>query len=179
MIFVTVGSLEPFDRLIRAVDEWARLRGRRDVFAQVASSAYRPRYIDFTRFLDPAEFNRFVQGAQLIVAHAGMGSIISALDFGKHIVVMPRRAKFRETRNDHQVGTAQCFGAQGRLIVANDERELAERLDYALTLGDPRRMNTEPSPRLLATIHTFLEESLHQPALAPAESEEAEYTGVR
>lgn len=91
MIFATVGSQEPFDRLIRAVDEWARARGRSDVFAQIGNSTIRPRHIEFTNFLEPADFNRVIREATIIVAHAGMGSIISALEIGKPIVVMPRR----------------------------------------------------------------------------------------
>lgn len=157
MIFVTVGSQEPFDRLIRAVDGWARLRDRSDVFAQIASSTFHPEHIEFTHFLEPARFNRVMKEAHVIVAHAGMGSIISALELGKPIVVMPRRANFRETRNDHQVATAERFGAQGRIIVANDEQDLPEKLDHALTLGNTDRIQAQASPRLIATIRAFLD----------------------
>ncbi len=157
MIFVTVGSQEPFDRLIRAVDEWAGLCARSDVFAQIASSTFRPQHIEFTHFIEPSEFNRVIQEARVIVAHAGMGSIISALELGKPIVVMPRRADFRETRNDHQVATAARFGAQGTILVANDEQDLPERLDHALTLGNTDRIHAQASPRLIATIRAFLE----------------------
>jgi UDP-N-acetylglucosamine transferase subunit ALG13 len=157
MIFVTVGSQEPFDRLIRAVDEWARSRGRTDVLAQIASSSLRPEFIPFTQFVEPAEFNRIMRETKLIVAHAGMGSIISALELGKPIVVMPRRADFRETRNDHQVATAERFGAQGRVIVANDEHDLAAKLDHALTLSDIQGIQAQASPHLIATIRNFLD----------------------
>jgi len=157
VIFVTVGSQEPFDRLIRAVDEWARLRGRSDVFAQIAGSTFRPQHIKFTGSIEPSEFNRVMQEAQIIVAHAGMGSIISALELGKPIVVMPRRAEFRETRNDHQVATAERFGAQGRVIVANNEQDLPEKLDHALTMRDTDRIEAQASPRLIATIRAFLD----------------------
>lgn len=156
MILVSVGSQVPFDRLIRAVDEWARLRKRSDVFAQIADGSYRPAHMQFTDFVDPSEFNRLVGEAQVIVSHAGMGSIISALEFGKPIVVMPRRACFRETRNDHQVAAANYFGEQGRVIVAADESALAEKLDYALTVGTTTGIDTKASPQLLATIQAFL-----------------------
>jgi UDP-N-acetylglucosamine transferase subunit ALG13 len=162
VIFVTVGSQEPFDRLIRAVDEWARLRARCDVFAQIASSELRPQHIEFTQFLEPSEFKRIMQETRVIVAHAGMGSIISALELGKPMVVMPRRASFRETRNDHQVATAERFGTQGRIIVANDEQDLPEKLDHALTLGDGGRIQAQASPRLIATIRAFLDGNLSE-----------------
>jgi UDP-N-acetylglucosamine transferase subunit ALG13 len=156
MIFATVGSQEPFDRLIRAVDEWAAARARTDVLAQIGGGAFRPKYVQFTDFMDPSEFNRVLRTASILVAHAGMGSIISALELGKPIVVMPRRAEFRETRNDHQVASAERFGAQGRIIVANDEQDLPQKLDLALTLGETARIDTQASPRLIATLRAFL-----------------------
>lgn len=174
MIFVTVGSQEPFDRLIVAVDEWARSRERSDVFAQIASSKLRPGHIQFTQFVEPAQFKRIMQEARLIVAHAGMGSIISALELGKPIVVMPRRADFRETRNDHQVATAERFGEQDRIIVACDEQDLPAKLDYALTLRDTDPIHAQASPRLIATIRAFLEGRPQQsePAVPAGEAEE-------
>jgi exopolysaccharide biosynthesis glucuronosyltransferase PssE len=179
VIFVTVGSQEPFDRLIRAVDEWALRRGRSDVFAQIAKSAYRPRHIEFTPFVEPAEFNRMVREASVIVAHAGMGSIISALELGKQIVVMPRRAILHETRNDHQVATANRFGAQGKIIVSNDEQDLPQKLDYALTRRNPDRINAQASPRLLATIRAFLEGHLHQDDPAVSHTRPIQYRDIR
>lgn len=163
MIFVTVGSQEPFDRLIIGVDQWARSRARSDVFAQIASSKLQPGHIKFTQFIEPSEFPRVMQEARLIVAHAGMGSIISALELGKPIVVMPRRADLRETRNDHQVATAGRFAAQEGVIVAAGEQDLPARLDYALTLGETKRIHSQASPRLIATIRAFLEGTPHPP----------------
>lgn len=157
MIFVSVGSQAPFDRLIRAVDQWAGLRGHAEVFAQIAKGSYRPTHMKFTNFVDPSEFRRLAQEAQLIVAHAGMGSIIAALELGKPIVVMPRRARFSETRNDHQVAAAKHFGEQGRVIVAFDEQEIPEKLNAALDVRDSDRIDTKASPKLLATIRTFLD----------------------
>jgi UDP-N-acetylglucosamine transferase subunit ALG13 len=157
LIFVTVGSQGSFDRLIQAVDEWAALTGRSDVFAQIGKAKYIPTHIRFTEFVDPLEFKRLVQEAWLVVAHAGIGSIISALEAAKPIVVMPRRAEFREQRNDHQVATARHFEAKGQIIVAYEEQSLAERLDYALTLGNTERIGMEASPQLIATIRSFLD----------------------
>ena len=160
MIFATVGSQAPFDRLIRAVDDWAGLRSRSDVFAQIAATNYSPVNVKFTKFIDPQEFRRLIKEARVVVAHAGMGSIIAALEMGKPIVVMPRRARFRETRNDHQVAAANHFGAQGRVIVAEDESQLTEKLDYAITLSDTKRIDATASDQLIGTIRQFLEASL-------------------
>ncbi len=162
MIFATVGSQEPFDRLIRAVDEWGRLHPRIDIFAQIGNSDFRPKHVDYTKFLEPAEFNRVMRAAKVIVAHAGMGSIISALELGKPIVVMPRHGALRETRNDHQVATAKRFGAQGRVVVAHDEQDFLGKLDYAITLPETDRIDPKASPRLIATIRAFLDDDLSE-----------------
>lgn len=160
MIFATVGSQEPFDRLIRAVDEWGRLNPRTDIFVQIGCSDFHPKHVDYTKFLNPSEFNRVMRAARVIVAHAGMGSIISALELGKPIVVMPRHGVLRETRNDHQIATAKRFGAQGRVVVAQDEKDFPAKLDYALTLPETDRIDPEASPRLIATIRAFLDNDL-------------------
>ena len=98
MIFVTVGTQGQFNRLIRTVDEWAGSRGRTNVFAQTGQSDYRPKHIRSKPFIDPTEFRKRVETASLVIAHAGMGSIITALELGKRIIVMPRRAKLGEHR---------------------------------------------------------------------------------
>jgi UDP-N-acetylglucosamine transferase subunit ALG13 len=157
VILVSVGSQAPFDRLIRAVDAWATSRKRSDVFAQIAKGTYRPQYIKFTEFVDPSEFKQLVADAQVLVAHAGMGSILTAMELGKPVVVMPRRACFRETRNDHQVAAAKHFSELGRVIVADDEEVLPEKLDYALTTAETERISPVASPHLIATIKDFIE----------------------
>jgi UDP-N-acetylglucosamine transferase subunit ALG13 len=157
MILVTVGSQAPFDRLIRAVDQWAKLRDRSDVFAQIAETSYIPKHIDFTAFVGPSEFKSLARQADIIVAHAGMGSIISALELGKPIVVMPRRGHLRETRNDHQVAAAKQFGNQGRVIVAQDEVEIPKKIDIAVTLGETDRIGAQASSELLSTIRSFID----------------------
>ena len=157
MIFVTVGTQGQFDRLIRAVDEWAGGCGRTDVFAQIGPSDFCPKHIPTKQFIDPAEFRCHVELANLVIAHAGMGSIITALELGKPIMVMPRRASLGEHRNDHQVATAKRFAEQGRIMVAFNEKELVDKLDQLKSFGDTAALGEKASPHLIATIRTFIE----------------------
>jgi UDP-N-acetylglucosamine transferase subunit ALG13 len=157
VIFVTVGAQAPFDRLIRAVDEWAVARGRSDVFAQIGSTDFLPKSISAKKFMDPLEFRKCVETADVIVAHAGMGSIITALECGKPIIVMPRRGSLKETRNDHQVATASYLSKHGRVTVAMDEEELIGKLDNVGSPQEMERISQHASPRLIATIRNFIE----------------------
>ena len=156
MIFVTVGTQLPFDRMVRTIDEWAGTSGQ-DVFAQIGPASYRPRHIEFQEFLDAQECRARVEQSRIVIAHAGMGSILTALELGKPIVVMPRQARFGEHRNDHQVATARQLLAQGRVIVAFDEAHLLEKLQTIDNLCGATRISTKASPKLLQTVRNFID----------------------
>ncbi|MCC6795757.1 MAG: archaeosortase/exosortase family protein [Candidatus Hydrogenedentes bacterium] len=158
MILVTVGAQMPFDRLVAAVDQWAGERNATGIFAQVGNTAYLPKHIEFEKFVAPEKLRELVEAADVIVAHAGMGTILTALELGKPIVVMPRRGVLRETRNDHQVATARQFGDRGLISVAWDEHELALRLDTELNrLKATDRISRQASPELCRAISDFIE----------------------
>lgn len=157
MIFATVGTQGQFDRLIRTVDEWAGAHKTTDVFAQTGPSDYHSEHIRTERFIDPIEFRNRVEAASLVVSHAGMGSIITALELGKRVIVMPRRASLGEHRNDHQLATAKRFAEQGRIIVAFTEQELVDKLDHLQIFAQTERLSAQASPRLISTIRSFIE----------------------
>ena len=132
MIFLTVGTQLSFDRLVRAVDQWAGDRGRTDIFGQIANPGvvhHRPQHFDWADFLSPAECRAYFEKAEMIVAHAGMGSIIGAMTYRKPILIMPRRAHLHEHRNDHQFGTAQRFEPKPGVFVAMEEADIPVKLD--------------------------------------------------
>lgn len=156
MILVTVGAQMPFDRLVHGVDAWASARNRRDVFMQVGVGGARPTHAEWVEFLEPPEFASRLAACSALVAHAGMGSILSALEAGKPIVVMPRRGEFRETRNDHQVATAVRFRELGKVHVAMDEHELPARLDALDGLSAAERIEPVASPELLRAVADFV-----------------------
>lgn len=125
MIFVTVGSQMPFDRLIKAVDAWAGDHREQTIEAQIGNSEYVPRFMSYSRTLTPSDFAAHLIEASVVVAHAGMGTIISAAEFGKPMILLPRRGKLRETRNDHQIATAKWLATKPGISVAYGEEELA------------------------------------------------------
>jgi UDP-N-acetylglucosamine transferase subunit ALG13 len=156
MIFVTVGTDLPFDRMVKLVDQWAREHQRRDVFAQIGETDWRPSYIQYTKFIDPAEFNTRFASASTIVAHAGMGTILSALHHGKPILVMPRRASLGEHRNEHQMATAKHLSAMGKVNVAFEEADFKRQLTKLESLDVKDPIGAYASPELIATLRGFI-----------------------
>ena len=161
MIFVTVGTDQPFDRMLRVIDSWARDNQRRDVFAQIGDGAWEPDYIKFTGFLKPAEFQRRFMEASLIISHAGMGTILTALLNGKTILVMPKLASLGEHRNEHQTATARKMADLGNVNVAFDENELRNRLEHLENLKLPTPIGSFASEGLLSALRGFI----HQEAI--------------
>jgi UDP-N-acetylglucosamine transferase subunit ALG13 len=53
--------------------------------------------------LNRDEFLQFIETADVVVCHAGVGILIDCFKAGKKPVVIPRRGKFREHVDDHQV----------------------------------------------------------------------------
>jgi len=148
----------PFDRLVGTVDEWAGRAGRSDVYAQIGPTSLVPRHVAWTHHLTPGEFRERVDEATLVIAHAGMGSILTSLESGTPLLVFPRRARFRETRNDHQVATARWLDEQRKALVAWDEQELVSTLDGLDRLEPPARISPWASPPLLRAIRDFIED---------------------
>ncbi|MGB3209083.1 MAG: glycosyltransferase [Desulforhopalus sp.] len=157
MIFVTVGEQLPFDRLIRAVDNWA-IDSNEIVFAQIGSSKIKPRNIKCENFLEPVEFKNKFESAELVIAHAGMGTIITALELQKPIIVVPRRAELGEHRNNHQLATAEKFMKLEYIEVAFDEAQLLLKLKELNRIKQNSKQVKDrgPSPYLIKTIRDFL-----------------------
>lgn len=159
MIFVTVGTDQPFDRMLRVIDSWARDNQRKDVFAQIGEGAWEPGYIDFTHFLGPADFQQRLKEASLIISHAGMGTILTALLHRKTILVMPKLASLGEHRNEHQTATARQMMNLGNVNVAFDENELRHRLEHLEDLKAPTQIGRFASESLLSGLRGFIHQN--------------------
>ena len=136
MIFITIGTQEPFDRLVEAMDEVAGLFPEKEFIAQVSNTAYKVQNLKTYDFLDPVQFNKLFNEAELIVSHAGMGTIISALTEKKPIIVVPRLIKFGEHRNEHQLATTKKMEELGYVRVAHDMESLKNEVSHLLNSGE-------------------------------------------
>jgi UDP-N-acetylglucosamine transferase subunit ALG13 len=158
LILVTVGGQLPFDRLVRYVDQWAGAKSARPatVFAQIGQSDIVPSHMDFAKLLPGSEFRRRVIECDAIVAHAGMGTILTALEYCKPLLIFPRLAEQGEHRNDHQIATARYFSERGLVRTAFDRAELEDELSGLLELHPPAAISPFASDELIARIRGFV-----------------------
>lgn len=135
MIFVSVGSVLPFDRLVRAVDEWAGEHPETAMFCQIGNAEHEPRHATWARELSEGNYRVQLERCSLFVAHVGMGSILQALEVGRPMILMPRRAACREVTTDHQLHTAERLKGRPGLTFVEDADALKRQLDRASAKG--------------------------------------------
>lgn len=127
LILLTVGTQLPFDRLVSLMDRFAEQHGL-DVYGQVGVTSFQPKNFPVVRNIPAKDFDAKFRAATLIVAHAGIGTVLTAQKYKKPIILFPRIAGSGEHRNDHQ--TATCHQLEGRpgIYVAWDETALQNLL---------------------------------------------------
>ena len=128
-IFVTTGTQLPFPRLVDAVNRWCANQSDINVIAQTCSDVAKPKHFKVFDFLEPKKYKDIVSNAQIIVSHAGVGSIITAHEQGLPIIIMPRRFDLGEHRNDHQMATVEKFKNTQGVYIAKNEEELVAFLN--------------------------------------------------
>lgn len=147
-IFAAVGTQFPFDRLIHCIDEWVSTQTTNPTAtftAQIAEGEYTPQHGSWERFMTTDTFNQHLTEADLIISHAGMGNIITALENRKPIIVMNRQSALGEHRNDHQADGLEWMGELDGVYTAKSCEALTallshpENLTAAENLGLERR----------------------------------------
>ena len=132
LIFITVGSSEEykFPRLLRIVDELCDegvIKGE-EVIAQIGYTEYSPRNYKAFDMTSDEEFKELVAKADIVITHAGTGSVTSALKAHRKVIIFPRQYKYKEHLDNHQLELAALFTDKGYTLSAMDKEELKDRI---------------------------------------------------
>jgi UDP-N-acetylglucosamine transferase subunit ALG13 len=147
--------------LVQAMDEWASINPEVNVLAQTGSDPeYRPATLQCFVSVPPRRYAELVSRCELLVAHAGMGSVLTALEHGKPMILMPRRGALHETRNDHQVSTLRWLQDKPGIYAAEDEIDLKAALDRwrvrGLSAPQQALQDSESLRGLVSALRTFI-----------------------
>lgn len=104
-----------FERLIRRLH--AIIPPTWSVLWQVGPTDVAGLDIDAVPSLPAAELAREIERADIVISHAGTGSILSVLRAGKRPIVVPRRAVHGEHVDGHQDDLADYVAARGFALV--------------------------------------------------------------
>ena len=133
MIFATVGSHPTFkfDRFLRLLDS---LPGD-NLIVQFgpgqppANARHAVPWMTFEEVVDN------MNSATHVVSHAGVGTILTAINAGHVPVVFPRLCRFDETVDDHQLELATAMAETGRVVVVEEADDLASAIQSVPSRG--------------------------------------------
>lgn len=154
--FVSLGNAtQPFPRLINAVLAVAP-RLPRPILVQYGHTPFDGASdCSAEQFVGMDDFLRLTSEAELLILHAGAGSVIHAVQVGKVPVIMPRRAALGEHVDDHQQEMAIALAEAGLVVVAREANDLQPAVEEALRRQAlPRAVNR--APRLLGLVDAAL-----------------------
>ena len=136
MIFVTLGTQKfQLNRLLKQLDKYIEQGQITDkVIAQIGYSDYLPKRYEYIDFLQ-GESQEALENdfREKLIAHSGVGSIISAINSNKPVIVYPRLAKYREHIDDHQLEIAYAFSVKNYVLCCGEEDDLLEKIEESRT----------------------------------------------
>ncbi len=159
LIFVVLGTHElPFNRLLEEVErlqEGGLING--EIVVQVGHTPFTSEKMKLIPFMSYTDMERYFDEADLIITHAGTGSIITGVKKGKKVIAVARRAAHHEHNDDHQVEIVDQFTSTGYIIGVKEINALEEALQQV--------ENFQPAPfksgrdNIVHLIRDFIEKS--------------------
>ncbi len=125
-LFVPLGTQKfPFGRIITALNGFVE-KGIYSPKEIVMQSAIYPIKPEFTHLglIPYADFNLYMNEAEVVVTHSGVNSIISCMELGKPLVVCPRLYEYGEHVDNHQMEIARLMHEKYNVLVCTDMKDL-------------------------------------------------------
>lgn len=140
-VFVATGTGLPFYRLLEALRPLAK-EPNVELFVQRGAAG--PSFVDLPgeELISREAFAERLAWADIVISHAGAGTIYEAYSMGHIPVLVPRLSRFGEHVNDHQLELATSFAEAERAIVCEDLNELTALVISARRRGE--RVVVEP-----------------------------------
>lgn len=158
--FITVGNAtQPFHRLVRGAIAVANKLPQPVIIQHGNTPVNDHGSCSCFPFEDMEAFICRVRDAELMITHAGAGSLIHGIKAGKIPVVMPRRQKYGELVDDHQMELAEALAGEEKAVIAYEPEDLIQAVHRALDLQATKQDDKERKPpKMLSIIQKVLAE---------------------
>ena len=142
-VVVTLGTIRPygFRRLVERL--LAVLPAGVEVLWQTGATDVSDLPIKGRVAVPAPELETAMAEADVVIAHAGTGTALTAFELGCCPVLVPRRARYAEHIDDHQVGTAAALATRGLAVHAEVE-DLTYRVLRTAASRTVTRLNDPP-----------------------------------
>ena len=146
MILVMLGTQKnSFKRLLEEIEKCIN-KGiiNEEVVVQAGGTKYKSEKMKIFDLIPNEKLTNYMEKANFIICHGGVGSIVSSIKLGKKVIAIPRYEKYGEHVNNHQEQIVNSFSKQGLIIGTENVCELENAISK---VGDfePRKFvsNTE------------------------------------
>lgn len=130
MIFVSLGTQDkPFVRLLDYL-EHSNIKDK--IIVQAGFTDYESKKLEIHKYLDKDDFDKYIDEADLVICHGGVGTIVSCLNKNKKVLAVPRLSKYKEHQNDHQLQIVNAYYQKGYLVMMNDGDDFDDKVREAL-----------------------------------------------
>ena len=153
MILVTLGTQDKeFSRLLKAIDkEIEKGNIKEKVVVQAGCTKYKSDNMEIIDLVSPDEFDKLMSEADLVITHGGVGSILTAIKYGKVVIAAARLKKYKEHTNDHQKQIVKEFSDRGYILELRDFNKLDKMIDKAKNFKQKKfESNTENMINLIS-----------------------------
>lgn len=130
MVLVLLGTQNnSFHRLLEEVEKNIE-NGNIDeeVIVQAGYTKYESENMKIFDLVSQKELNELIQNAKFIIAHGGVGTIITALKKNKKVIAVARRKEYHEHVNNHQMEIINTFSEKGYIIGIDDANKLEDAI---------------------------------------------------
>ncbi len=156
-VFVTVGTQLSFDRLLHCVDHWAQNNADAEIIVQSCDSDVTFKNINVKDIFTPQEYKEIVSRCDVMVGHAGMGTIIAAHEQQIPLVIMPRLYSLGEHRNNHQLSTSEKFKNVEGVYLAEDSDDFIRLMNDVKSMKPCKSLPSAERLKLIDYVkNTFL-----------------------
>lgn len=125
-VFVTVGTTR-FDSLIEFIDN-NFANDKYNIIMQISDGRYKPKRFESFQYSD--NIDEIYNNSEIIITHAGAGSIYKLLELRKKIVIVPNL----ERKDSHQTDIASFMHNNSYALVCNRFEELPSILEKIQTI---------------------------------------------
>ena len=135
MIFVILGTQDKkFPRLLEAIQKKineGQIDKKEEIIVQAGSTKYKSNDMKIFDYIPISQFEDYIERADLIICHAGVGTILTALKKNKKIIAAARLKQYGEHVNDHQLQILENFKNKGYILALENFDEMDNLIKQA------------------------------------------------
>ena len=158
MILVMLGTQNnDFHRLLNEIEKNIKNGNiKEEVIVQAGFTKYKSDKMKIFDVTSKENLEDLIKKTDLVITHAGVGSIEMSLKQNKKVIAVPRLKKYKEHVNDHQKDIEEEFNKRGWLVGINDVSELGIALKKVRNFI-PKKYEKPKSDKIIYVIKNFID----------------------